>query len=288
MLDTSDFDSVIEFATWYRAKHNTLTYLVNNAGILYLTEKVGTCPDNPLRSKQGYDLAFATNYLGHFLLTELLLPLLKKSNDARIVQVASSAHYQVDGSELRTDGTSPPIASRSDVYTLSHWVNSYGNNKLAQILHATQLQRIINSEAHCRPPNLKVVSVCPGFVGSNMVPKGPIGKFLAARFFSCEASVLCVMHALFSESILGGEFITNFYDFWTDSLLGRTIFDLAVLCGLRSIFMASIAVPWVMTFQHCTYGVHTSTPSSAARDENLAECLYAWSMKQIETYRHSQ
>ena len=73
-LDTSDLQSVGQFSSWFRQTFDHLDYLVNNAGIHY-----ASLENNPLfnttaaiDSPQGYDLVFATNYMGHFLLTHLL------------------------------------------------------------------------------------------------------------------------------------------------------------------------------------------------------------------------
>lgn len=73
-LDTSDLQSVGQFSSWFSETFDHLDYLVNNAGIQY-----GSIENNPLfntsaaiDSSQGYDLVFATNYMGHFLLTHLM------------------------------------------------------------------------------------------------------------------------------------------------------------------------------------------------------------------------
>ncbi len=158
-LDTSDLISVKAFVAWFHKDHKQLDFLVNNAGILYLpTDPMGT-PENPLQSKQGYDKCFATNYLGHFLLTHLLLPTLKSTPSARILFVSSSSHLQVDGSGLRPTSNGGklgrPNAARSDIYTSAHWITAYANSKLAQILHMNVLQKIITQDP--KSNNLKVI-----------------------------------------------------------------------------------------------------------------------------------
>ena len=105
ILDTSDLDSVASFAQHFLTNHTQLHYLVNNAGIHYVSMDDGAPMKNlsiPLVSPQGYDLAFATNYLGHFLLTELLLPLIAETSTfGAVINIASTFHYQSDGSMLK-------------------------------------------------------------------------------------------------------------------------------------------------------------------------------------------
>jgi NAD(P)-dependent dehydrogenase (short-subunit alcohol dehydrogenase family) len=90
--------------------------------------------------------------MGHFLLTELLLPLLKRTPGARVVSVASTVHLQVHGDALRPSSgegkgdSGAPAAARSDIFTTRHWMDSYGNSKLAQILHMSELQNLLNGD----------------------------------------------------------------------------------------------------------------------------------------------
>ena len=82
-LDLADLDSVAAFAAAFRADHDRLDLLITNAGVLY----------PPLqRTRQGFELQFGTNHLGHFALTGHLLALLRATPAARIVTVASNAH----------------------------------------------------------------------------------------------------------------------------------------------------------------------------------------------------
>src|SRR5580658_10349912 len=81
-LDLSDLDSVAAFASAIAAAHTRLDLLVNNAGVMV----------PPLgRTKQGFELQFGTNHLGHFALAGRLLPLILRTPGARIVVVASGA-----------------------------------------------------------------------------------------------------------------------------------------------------------------------------------------------------
>ena len=84
LCDLSDLGSVRRFADEFLAREQRLDVLVNNAGVL---------PSMRTLSVDGIELTFATNVLGPFLLTELLLPLLRASAPARIVNVSSGGMY---------------------------------------------------------------------------------------------------------------------------------------------------------------------------------------------------
>jgi retinol dehydrogenase-12 len=86
-LDLADLDSVRSAARTFLDKSARLDVLVNNAG---LAGAKGT-------TRQGFELAFGTNHLGPFLFTVLLLPRLRESAPARIVNVASEGHYKASG-----------------------------------------------------------------------------------------------------------------------------------------------------------------------------------------------
>merc|ERR1719324_2324363 len=85
-LDTGKMKSVKAFATAFLAKFDRLDVLVNNAGSGYFKKEDRTTED-------GLEAFFATNYLGAFLLTRLLVDILKKSN-GRIVNVTSIEHWE--------------------------------------------------------------------------------------------------------------------------------------------------------------------------------------------------
>src|SRR4051794_26663094 len=86
-LDLADFDSVRQCAKEFLARDEPLHCLINNAG---LAGQRGL-------TQSGFELAFGTNHVGHFLLTNLLLDKLKESAPSRIVNVSSVGHYQAGG-----------------------------------------------------------------------------------------------------------------------------------------------------------------------------------------------
>lgn len=110
--------------------------------------------NRPLRSKQGYDLLFASNYLGHVLLTDLLLPLLRATPGARVLQVSSNSHYMAPAASLDTSGglLAPAAAQVLSVSGVGgdegqeRWRTAYGLSKLGQVMHAVELQRALDAD----------------------------------------------------------------------------------------------------------------------------------------------
>lgn len=92
--DISDLDSVRDFAAAFRKRGEPLGALINNAGVL---------PPKRTASAQGFELTFATNVLGPFLLTALLLPALRDGAPSRVINVSSGGMYsaKVDLDDLQ-------------------------------------------------------------------------------------------------------------------------------------------------------------------------------------------
>ncbi len=97
LCDLSDLEAVRRFASSFSAETTRLDVLVNNAGALLNERAV---------SVDGIELTFATNVLGPFLLTNLLIPLLERSAPARIISVSSGGMYtqRIDLEDLQTAG----------------------------------------------------------------------------------------------------------------------------------------------------------------------------------------
>lgn len=82
-IDLGDFNSIKKFATKFKQKYRHLDILINNAGVANTTYQV---------TKDGYESNFAINYLGHFLLTNMLLDFAIMTPQSRIINVSSSSH----------------------------------------------------------------------------------------------------------------------------------------------------------------------------------------------------
>jgi NAD(P)-dependent dehydrogenase (short-subunit alcohol dehydrogenase family) len=120
-LDLGSLKSVRAFAAAYKKRHATLDLLINNAGIMM--------PPYTL-SEDGFESQLAANYLGHFALTGLLLPLINKTPNARIVSLSSLAH-KWSGIRFHDLNATQRYDKRL----------AYGQSKLACLMFAYELQR---------------------------------------------------------------------------------------------------------------------------------------------------
>ncbi|XP_013388717.1 retinol dehydrogenase 12 [Lingula anatina] len=121
-LDLASFKSVRDFAAAFKKKEDQLHILVNNGGIMLWPKS---------KSEDGFELHMATNYLGTFLLTHLLLDLLKSSAPSRIVCVSATA-YQLGTMRLND------INLEEEEYTPG---KAYSHSKLALMLFARKLSK---------------------------------------------------------------------------------------------------------------------------------------------------
>ena len=121
-LDLGDLASVRQCAITFLVRDLPLHLLINNAG---LAGAKGT-------TKSGFELAFGTNHVGPFLLTQLLLDRIKQSAPARIVTVASRAHTRVSG--INWDDVRQPTKGKAGL-------PEYGISKLANVLFSAELGR---------------------------------------------------------------------------------------------------------------------------------------------------
>ncbi|CAI9728336.1 Hypothetical predicted protein [Octopus vulgaris] len=148
-LDLSDLDSVKLAAEEVKKTESRLDILINNAAI--------GVTDNEM-SKQGFDLTFATNHLGHFLLTHLLLDLMKKSAPSRIINVSSKVHEFV---HAPLDFT----LHREDSNIKYSKLEGYAASKLANIYHSRFLSEELTGT------KVTINAMHPGFVRTNIMKR---------------------------------------------------------------------------------------------------------------------
>lgn len=151
-LDLSSLASVRNFASNYNSLGLPLNLLINNAGIMATPFAL---------SKDKIELQFATNHVGHFLLTNLLLDTMKKTaresrKEGRIVNVSSRRHKFSYNEGIRFD----KINDQSGYNGLS----AYGQSKLANVLHANELARHLKAEG----VEITANSLHPGAIATNL------------------------------------------------------------------------------------------------------------------------
>ncbi|KAK3888022.1 hypothetical protein Pcinc_007883 [Petrolisthes cinctipes] len=161
LLDTSDLTSVRAFAKEILDTEKHIHVLVNNAGIVEPPQKVIT--------KDGLEMTMATNYFGHFLLTNLLLERLKQSAPSRVVNVSSLLHSR--NSSLNLDS----INFEKEAYTRS---GPYERSKLCIVLFNLELARRLEGSG------VTANSLHPGIVKTDIfVPYISIYKTIFVIYF---------------------------------------------------------------------------------------------------------
>src|SRR6267154_4797030 len=185
-LDLSSLDSIRAAADELRSNHESIDLLINNAGVMFTPKST---------TKDGFELQFGTNHLGHFALTNLLLDRVLAATGSRIVTVSSQGHRFVRGirfDDLQWDRS----YSR---------VGAYGQAKLANLLFTYELQRRLTGT------NTIAVAAHPG--GSkteltrNLPPLVAAATRLAEPLFqSADMGALPTLRAATDPGVLGGQY----------------------------------------------------------------------------------
>lgn len=157
-LDLGDLTSVRKAATTFLESGEPLHVLINNAG---LAGAKGL-------TTSGFELAFGTNHVGPFLFTELLREHLIESGPGRIVNVASTAHFQAKG--IDWDAVREPAATRTALA-------EYAVSKLANVLHAQELARRLEGTG------VTTYSLHPGAIASDVWREVPFGLRHVLKLF---------------------------------------------------------------------------------------------------------
>ncbi len=189
-LDLASLASVQDFASRYRASFDRLDVLINNAGVM--TPPYGMTRD-------GFELQFGINHLGHFALTSHLLPLLMATPLSRVVTVSSIAARRGMISFDNLDGSGGYYPMRF-----------YRQSKFANLLFALELQ---NRLEHARAMTISV-ACHPGLSTTNILSRNSgkeVGRILRSLMGlvaqSADMGALPTLFAALHPDIRGGEFI---------------------------------------------------------------------------------
>lgn len=178
-LDLADLASVRKAGEEFRSLNEPLHVLVNNAGV---GGARGVTAD-------GYEVHFGTNHLGHFALTEALRPVLIASAPARVVCVASDAHYQARGIDF--DALRRPARLTG--------LREYAVSKLCNVLHAGELARRLAGTG------VTTYSLHPGVVASQIwrrVP-WPARQLMTRRMLTIEQGARTSLYCATSPDVAG-------------------------------------------------------------------------------------
>ena len=195
-LDLADLDSVRAFADEFRASHDDLHVLCNNAGVMAIPRR---------ETEDGFEMQFGVNHLGHFALTGLLLDCLREtSGETRVVTQSSGVHErgEMDFEDLHGE------------QSYDEWA-AYAQSKLANVLFAYELQRRLDA---ADATDVTSVACHPGFAATNLQLRGPEMRGSRLRLAamkatnaliaqSAEAGALPMLYAATASDLSGGEYV---------------------------------------------------------------------------------
>jgi NAD(P)-dependent dehydrogenase (short-subunit alcohol dehydrogenase family) len=189
-LDLASLESVRAFAQRFRATHDGLDLLINNAGVMAAPRRT---------TADGFELQFGTNHLGHFALTDLLLDSMEGREDARVVTLSSNAHKfgRIAFDNLTGD---------------RHYFRwrAYGQSKLANLLFALELDRRLRAAGS----TVRSLAAHPGYAATNLQTAAPplvdrlvmkASNALIAQ--SDEMGALPTLHAATAPGLAGGTYV---------------------------------------------------------------------------------
>ena len=191
-LDLSSLDSVRTAADALRSAYPRIDLLINNAGVMYTPKQV---------TKDGFEMQFGTNHLGHFALTGLLLDHLLPVRGSRVVTVSSMGHRiraSIHFDDLQWERRYDRIAA-------------YGQSKLANLLFTYELQRRLSARPGANKSTI-AVAAHPGTSNTELTRNLPAIIRPAANllgpvlFQSSKMGALPTLRAATDPAVQGGQY----------------------------------------------------------------------------------
>jgi NAD(P)-dependent dehydrogenase (short-subunit alcohol dehydrogenase family) len=185
-LDLTSLESVRAAAEQLKSSHDAIDLLINNAGVMFTPRST---------TKDGFELQFGTNHLGHFAFTGLLLDRVLAAKGSRVVTVSSQGHRFVRG--IRFDD----LQWERDYGR----VRAYGQSKLANLLFTYELQRRLAGT------NTIAVAAHPGGSKTELTRNLPPLLAAATRlaeplFQDADMGALPTLRAATDSGVLGGQY----------------------------------------------------------------------------------
>jgi NAD(P)-dependent dehydrogenase (short-subunit alcohol dehydrogenase family) len=195
-LDLADLDSVHDFADEFKANHNELHVLCNNAGVMAIPRR---------ETAQGFEMQLGVNHLGHFALTADLFDRIRDTpGETRIVNISSGLHERgtMDFEDLQSEAD------------YDKW-EAYAQSKLANLLFTYELDRRLDSAGI---DDVLSVGAHPGYAATNLQYRGPEASGSRIRLLmnklantviaqSAEMGALPLLYAATEESVEGGDYV---------------------------------------------------------------------------------
>lgn len=189
-IDLSKLHSVKEFVKTFTTKYDQLDLLVNNAGVMMPPYS---------KTEDGFELQFGANYLGHFLLTGLLMDTLLKTPNSRVVSLSSNAHKQgkINFDDLQSEKSYSKLGA-------------YNQSKLACLMFTYALQRKLEKKG----ATTISVAAHPGASITNLdqhIPKWVMGILMPILKVtniaqSAEAGAEPTLYAALGKDVQGGDY----------------------------------------------------------------------------------
>lgn len=190
-VDLANLASIAEFAAQFAREQASLDLLINNAGVM--------TPPARRETKDGFELQFGTNYLGHFALTAHLMPLLKKGQNPRVVTLGSVAARQgaIKFDDLQAERDYKPMPV-------------YSQSKLACIMFAFELSRRSKEagwgvESLAAHPGISRTDLLPNGAGQTSAP-GMARRFLPFLFQPAWQGALPTLYAATAPAARDGAY----------------------------------------------------------------------------------
>lgn len=184
ILDLASLKSVEQFSESFKANHDRIDLLINNAGVMMPPYS---------KTEDGFELQMGTNHFGHFALTAQLFDLLRNTSGSRVVNVSSMAHHR---GNINLDDLT---WEKRDYKTM----NAYADSKIANIFFTRELSRRVEMDGR----NPMVVAAHPGWTKTDLQRHSGLANFLNPFFAQdIKMGALPTLYAAVAGDVKSGDY----------------------------------------------------------------------------------